>query len=184
MVGVALLVVAPALAQPKLETCAPCHGPSAISTRPLTPSLASQPAFYVKAQLVLFRTGQRKNEVMQFVASQLSNEELQALADAVEKFPPPPPPGDEPDGARVKRGRALAQREHCESCHQPDYSGIQNTPRLAHQREDYLLKALTDFKQGSRVGSGEPIMPGVASALSEAEIGDLAHYLAHFRQRP
>jgi cytochrome c553 len=81
-----------------------------------------------------------------------------------------------------ERGKALVAREHCDSCHQPDFSGIENAPRLAHQREDYVRKALLDYKKGARAGYGEPVMPGVAAALSESEIDDLAHYLSRFRQ--
>ena len=73
----------------------------------------------------------------------------------------------------------------CFACHgENGVSGIENAPRLARQREDYLRKALLDFKTGVRVGYGEPVMPAVAAALSEPEIADLAYYLAHFRPLP
>lgn len=55
-------------------------------------------------------------------------------------------------------------------------------PRLAHQREDYLLKALRDYKSGARIPYGrgmEDVM-----TLSDAEFSDLAHYLAHLPAPP
>ena len=182
--GAALLVAVPAFSQQKLETCYACHGPKGISVTAVTPSLAAQPAFYITAQLVLFRSGQRRSDVMEPMAKTLSNDELRALAEAIEKLPAPPASASPMNRASYEKGKAIVAREHCESCHQPDFSGIENAPRLAHQREDYLAKALADFRKGTRIGYGNAIMPEVAAALNEAEIGDLAHYLSHFRQRP
>jgi cytochrome c553 len=51
--------------------------------------------------------------------------------------------------------------------------------RLAGQREDYLIKALNDYKSNVRVGGGVAAMAEVAYSLSEEEIVALAHYLAH-----
>jgi cytochrome c553 len=54
-------------------------------------------------------------------------------------------------------------------------------PRLANQREDYLLKALRDYKSGARVGYGNAVMPETVSGLSDADLADVAHFLAHVR---
>jgi len=160
-----------------------CHGANAVSVTPLTPSLAAQPAMYITAQLAQFVAGKRKSEVMGPMAKTLAARDVRELAESLEKLPPPAP-ASQPDRDRQESGKALVAREHCDSCHQPDFSGIETAPRLANQREDYLVKALTDFKQGSRIGYGEPVMLEVAKALSEAEIRDLAHYLAHFTPPP
>ena len=160
-----------------------CHGADGISTRELTPSLAGQPASYVVAQLTLFRNAQRKVAVMQFVTKQLSNEDIIALGGAIEKLQPPPAPPSPVDDVIYERGKTVAEREQCATCHQPDFSGIDNAPRLAHQREDYLAKALGDFKSKVRLGYGEPIMPTVAAGLSDDDIRAVAHYLAHFGQK-
>jgi cytochrome c553 len=175
--GVAL-VAAPALAQ--IETCAACHGAQGVSSIALTPSLAGQPAFYTTAQLVLFRNGQRKSGVMAPLAKNLSDDDVRSFGERFAQLPPPRPTA-KPDPARAKRARALIAREHCDSCHLPDFSGEQNAPRLANQREDYLRKALRDYKKGERVGWGNAVMPELVSGLSDAELGDLAHYLARFR---
>ena len=52
--------------------------------------------------------------------------------------------------------------------------------RLAGQREEYLVKALHDYKSGVRSGGSMAAMAEVAYPLSEEEIEALAHYLAHF----
>ena len=51
--------------------------------------------------------------------------------------------------------------------------------RLARQREEYLVKALHDYKSGQRTGGAGAAMAEVAYPLSEEEIEALAHYLAH-----
>jgi cytochrome c553 len=165
------------------QTCVACHGANGVSAMPLTPSLAGQPAYYMTAQLAQFVAGKRKSDVMAPMAKTIAAKDVRELAEAIEKLPAPPSPAEVNLG-KWSNGRAVIAREHCDSCHQPDFSGIEAAPRLAHQREDYLVKALTDFKRGSRIGYGEPVMPAVAAALSEAEIADVAHYLSHFKPPP
>src|SRR6266699_451232 len=64
----------------KAEACAACHGENGISQTENTPSLASQPDQFLQWQLVFFRSGARKNEVMEPIAEHLSNEDLRDLA--------------------------------------------------------------------------------------------------------
>ncbi len=52
----------------KAAQCTPCHGEAGISEAENTPSLAGQPDQYLQWQLVFFRSGSRKNEVMQPIA--------------------------------------------------------------------------------------------------------------------
>jgi cytochrome c553 len=59
----------------KAAQCTLCHGETGISQTENTPSLAGQPDLYLQWQLVFFRSGSRKNEIMQPMAEQLSNEE-------------------------------------------------------------------------------------------------------------
>ena len=37
-------------------------------------------------------------------------------------------------------------------CYRADFAGRENVPRLADQREDYLLKSLREYKSGARRG--------------------------------
>jgi cytochrome c553 len=160
-----------------LETCLACHGASGVSQTPLTPSLGGQPSFYVIAQLFLFREARRESEVMVSISKDLKDDELRALADAIEKLPPPPP-AEKPNPEKFKAGRTIAEKERCGTCHGADFSGGNNVPRTANQREDYLLKALRDYKSGKRVGYGNAVMPETVSGLGDAELADVAHFLA------
>ena len=83
------------------------------------------------------------------------------------------------DDALVAAGRKVAQGNRCTSCHKDDFSGTQATARLAAQREDYLLKALRDFKAGKRVGGGVAAMADVVYPLGDDDLRALAHFLAH-----
>ena len=77
------------------------------------------------------------------------------------------------------RKRVIA-KNHCASCHNPDFSGREQMPRLAAQREDYLLKALRDYKTAKRPGY-DATMDEVIRPITDADIVDLSHYLARLR---
>ena len=64
-------------------------------------------------------------------------------------------------------------------CSRSCFAGTKGVARLAGQREEYLLKALHDYKSGARSGGSMAAMADVAYPLSEEEITALAHYLAH-----
>jgi cytochrome c553 len=163
----------------KAAQCTPCHGETGISQTENTPSLAGQPDLYLQWQLVFFRSGSRKNEIMQPMAEQLSNEDVRNLGAYFASLPQTKAsaPDDNPDLS--KKGAEAAAGRRCASCHADTFAGTKAVARLAGQREDYLLKALHDYKSNVRVGGGVAAMADVAYSLSEEEITALAHYLAH-----
>jgi len=112
------------------------------------------------------------------VAKTMTDDDLRAFAERIEKLPPPPPPDQPADAARFARGQALAHRHHCVVCHRPDLSGQNQVPRLANQREDYLLKTMREFKHATRIGYGGAMTQELVP-LTDADLVDLAHYLAH-----
>lgn len=64
----------------KAELCFGCHGESGISYTDDIPNLAGQKLTYIENQLKNFRSGLRKNPVMQSMAADLSNEDIHNLA--------------------------------------------------------------------------------------------------------
>ncbi len=158
------------------EGCAGCHGADGVSQTALTPSLAGQPDEFVQWQLVYFRSGARKSEVMQPIAEALNNEDIRNLGAYYASLPPPKPTAA-PD-ALAQSGAKLAVQHRCKSCHSDDYTGFRAAARLAGQREDVLLKALREFKTGARVGSGVASMADVTYELSDADMQALAHFMA------
>jgi cytochrome c553 len=163
----------------KAELCVECHGEGGISQTENTPSLAGQPDQFIQWQLVFFRSGTRKSEVMQPIADQLNNDDIRNLGAYFASLAPPraSKPDDNPDLSR--KGAEAAAGRRCASCHTDSYAGTKAVARVAGQREDYLLKALRDYKSGLRSGGGMAAMAEVAYPLSEEEITALAHYLAH-----
>ena len=167
----------PTPAGERFAACLACHGEGGVSRLPLTPSLAGQPSFYAITQLFLFREGRRQNEAMTAVAKGMSDADLRTFSELIAKLPAPPTAAAG-DAARRARGAALAQRFRCASCHGADYAGGQQVARLAGQREDYLNKALTEFRAGTRVGYTSAMSEALAG-IAPDELGDLAHYLAN-----
>jgi cytochrome c553 len=163
----------------KAALCTPCHGETGISQTENTPSLAGQPDLYLQWQLVFFRSGSRKNEIMQPTAEQLSNEDVRSLGAYFASQSPPKAsePDDNPELS--KKGAQAAAGRRCASCHTDTFAGTKGVARLADQREEYLTKALHDYKSNLRVGGGVAAMADVAYSLSDEEIEALAHYLAH-----
>jgi cytochrome c553 len=175
---VAVAAVPAAAADPgeKLAPCLACHGADGQSQTPEVPSLGAQNAPYTLIQLYLFREKQRRFAVMNEAAKGLSDDDLRNLSDAIAKLPAPRPSGDA-DPARMERGRALATRYRCNACHRQDFVGQENVPRIAAQREDYLVKTLRDYKSRARIGY-DATMAEALEPVSGDEIADLAYVIA------
>ena len=75
-------------------------------------------------------------------------------------------------------GAGAEKAKPCAACHGADFNTpvTPDIPRLAGQHEDYLARALADYKEGSRKN---PVMSGQAAALSAQDIRDVAAYLAN-----
>jgi cytochrome c553 len=164
----------------KTGPCLACHGADGQSQAENVPSLGAQQASYTVIQLYMFREKTRLASPMNEMAAELSDGDLQSIADALAALPAPKPPTDPGDPARVEHARAVAERNRCNSCHRPDFSGRESVPRLADQREDYLLKTLREYKSGAR-HAYEPIMVEVLQPISDADLAELSYYLAHLR---
>ena len=164
----------------RLAPCLACHGTDGQSELENVPSLGAQPAPYTVIQLFMFREKLRVAEPMNEMAKDLSDGELQSIADFLAKQAAPKPPADPGDRARMERGRALAEQNHCNICHRPDFSGRENVPRLADQREDYLLKTLRDYKSGARRGY-DASMAEVLQPIDDPQLVEVSYYLARLR---
>jgi cytochrome c553 len=183
--GLSALAIVPARAadtaavKEKAELCAGCHGENGISQTENIPSLAGQQDQFLQWQLVFFRSGARKNEQMQPIVEQITNDDIRNLGAYFASLAPPKPssPDDNPDLS--KKGAQAAAGRRCASCHADTFAGTKAVARLAGQREEYLVKALHDYKSGVRSGGAGAAMADVAYPLSDEEITALAHYLSH-----
>jgi cytochrome c553 len=174
------LPVAGQTVQSRLPICLACHGQNGQSENPGVPSLGAQQAFYVTVQLLMFRERMRVVDPMNEMAKGLSDDDLRGFADAIAKLPAPKPAEGPADAARMERARVLAEQNHCNVCHTPSFAGQQNVPRIAGQREDYLVNALRGYKDNSRRGY-DAAMADVVPQITDEQILDLAYYLARVK---
>ncbi|WP_245434760.1 c-type cytochrome [Rhizobium anhuiense] len=76
----------------------------------------------------------------------------------------------------MTRVRALDAGKKCTSCHREGFVGYANTPRVANQKLDYLIKTLSDFRDNKRPNM--PSMTALVRNFSADDIAAMAHYLA------
>ena len=176
----AVLIGTAAFAAPPKETitlCESCHGHGGNSETALTPSLAGQPDIFVTNQLILFREELRKSPVMQGVARGMKDKDAIELGKHFAKSPVKLVATSPVDPQLEVRGRQLIDKMHCAQCHLPNFAGRSQVPRLAGQREDYLVAAMREYRDGKRTGA-DTTMTEVLSGVSDADITALGHFLA------
>jgi len=160
--------------------CLACHGERGQSETENTPSLGAQQPPYALIQLFMFREKLRAFEPMNEMAKTLTDDDLRLFSEFIGKLPKPAPPADAGDPARLQRAQALVQQHRCNNCHTADFSGRDNVPRIANQREDYLAKTMLEYKDNSRHGY-DATMADVLQPLTREQIADLAYFLARVR---
>ena len=87
-----------------------------------------------------------------------------------------------PVGALAK-GRIVAMGKRgafrtCGSCHGDDFRGHEDAPRLAGRGAYYLIRQLADDRSGARKGDGPAKMKDVVSKLTDADILNVAAFMA------
>jgi cytochrome c553 len=167
---------APAL----LQLCAACHGANGNAVVPGMPSLAGQPKTFLENQLVIIREGLRVIPAMQGMLDKVTDEDFVVLAKYFSEQPVKPQEGvthEKLDAAKVARATQLSKQGLCGTCHLPNYSGRDQMPRLAGQREDFLLANMKQFRDGTTSGR-DTMMMGVLRGMTDAQIADMAHYFA------
>ena len=177
------LLASPASAETieqRAAACFACHGEHGQSETENTPSLGGQQAPYALIQLFMFREKLRTFEPMNEMAKAFTDDDLRAFSDFIAKLPKPKPPADAGDPVRLQRAQALIQQNRCNSCHNADFSGKDNVPRVANQREDYLAKTMREYKDNSRHGY-DGTMAEVLQPVTPEQIADLAYYIARLR---
>lgn len=159
----------------KFFTCAGCHAiegyTNAVPNYPV-PRIGGQHAESVLAALKAYQDGSRKHGSMEGNASGWAEKDLEDIVAYVSKK-------ILSTETNVITGNPVAGKDKaaaCAGCHGEDgNSQAPGFPRLAGQYEAYLGKALTDYKKGARKN---PIMNGMAEALSAQEIKDISAYYA------
>ena len=152
-------------------TCLGCHGIDGYKNAyPMysVPKLEGQNPQYLAAALHGYRDGDRAHLTMHAQASTLSDQDI---ADIAAYFAGTPlKPGGKAQ-ASVPRAAQL-----CTSCHGQDgVAVVPMYPSLAGQHEDYLERAIEEYRKGGRKN---PIMKGFAASLKDQDIADIARYFS------
>ena len=160
----------------RLALCAACHGADGNSQIKGIPSLAAQPKLFLETQLVLIREGMRDIPSMKGMLNGVSDAEVTALAKYYADKPLAPVPTDR-NAEVFARGGKLAEGMRCGICHLPTYLGREQIPRLAGQREDYLLLSMQQFKSNQAIGRDSNMAASVYG-VSDQDLQDISYYLA------
>ena len=168
-----------AAGQEKAKVCAGCHGENGVSSMQGVPSLAGQQDQFIQWQLVFFRSGRRPNPAMAPLVGDLSDQDIRNLGAYFHSLPYNTTVADAtPDAGLAEKGRVVAVQHHCANCHTDSYRGDRAAAAIADQREDYLVKALTDYRSAARPSVGVAAMTEAAAGLSDDEIVAVSHYLS------
>ena len=165
--------------------CAACHGADGNSGTPAYPKLSQQHPEYLVKQLQEYKSGKRKNAIMQGFAATLSDADMKNVAYWATSKKAKPGFSKEKElvtmGERIYRG-GIADRQvpACAGCHSPTGVGIPSQyPRLSGQHSEYTAAQLTYFRDGIRTNSLQ--MTQVAAKLNDKEIRAVADYIAGLR---
>jgi cytochrome c553 len=152
-------------------TCLGCHGIEGYKNAyPMysVPELRGQNAEYLVIALHGYRDGDRAHITMHSQTESLSEQDM---ADAAAYL------AGKPLASSGKPAGAVPQAAQlCVSCHGQDGIAVAPIyPSLAGQHEDYLVRALNEYKHGGRKN---PVMKGFAASLKDEDIAQIAAYFA------
>jgi cytochrome c553 len=169
--GAAALTGNPQRGKALSYTCLGCHGVEGYKNAYpdySVPRLKGQHPEYLIAALTEYRSGERSHLTMHDQASTLSDQDIADIAAYFAGKPLVPtqkPHGSVPAAASV-----------CISCHGADgVAVVPAYPTLAGQHEDYLERALEEYRKGGRKN---PVMIGFAGTLKEADIAAIAAFFS------
>lgn len=159
------------------DSCSACHGPDGNSPTPAIPSIAGQPKLFLENQLVLFREELRRSPAMLPIVKGMNDAEIAQLASHYSALPARSMEAAQADNSLEEQGMQAAQKRRCGICHLSDFSGQNQVPRLAGQREQYLENELRAYRDGKRSG-GDTVMAEALYGVPDGDIRALAHFLA------
>jgi cytochrome c553 len=166
-------------------TCLACHTADGSRGAPANPIIAGQHPEYLVKQLQEFKSGKRKNAVMQGMVAALSEEDMKHLAAFYASK------SVKPGFAKVKATVGLGEQiwrggiiskavPACAGCHLPNGAGMPaQYPRLAGQHADYTEAQMLAFRSGARGNNAQ--MSAIAAKMSDAEIKAVSDYAAGLR---
>jgi cytochrome c553 len=150
----------------KVYTCTGCHGIANYKNAYPSyrvPKIHGQNREYLVAALNAYRSGERTHPTMRAQGESLSDQDIADIAAYLSESAAPvtQEPAADPNAIGVKR--------NCHTCHgvSGQKSLVESYPRLAGQHRDYLMQALSQYKNRSRNGAQATVMHGQVDALAD-----------------
>jgi cytochrome c553 len=166
-------------------TCIACHSADGTRGAPANPIIAGQHPAYIVKQLTEFKSGKRKNAVMQGMAAPLSEEDMRHIAAFYASKSAKTGAAKSKDtvvlGESIWRGGIVAKGVPAwAACHGPAGSGIPaQYPRIGGQHADYTEAQMLAFRGGARGNNAQ--MQAIAYKMNDAEIKAVSDYVAGLR---
>ena len=161
------------------EVCSACHLPSGAGRSDGTfPQLAGQHTTVLIKQIADIREGLRDNPIMYPFAVTLTDpQELADVAAYIETLTIPSDNGRGP-GTNLEQGKKL-YAENCVECHgaQGEGNAEKFYPVLAGQHYKYMLRQITDIRDGRR-RNANPDMVKVVKKYSDADLDAVVDYMS------
>jgi cytochrome c553 len=161
------------------DVCAGCHGEAGVPMDKTVPVIWGQKRAYILNQLLDFKYGRRKNDMMTPIVESLSKSDMEALATHFAEQKWPALDAAAPSADDVTAARDILHSVNCDGCHQAEYQGDTQRPRLAGQQAEYLLKTMNDFRTGDRktyIG-----MTALMQSVHEEALKPVSEYLASLK---
>ena len=160
----------------KVQICASCHGDDGKPIDKTIPAIWGQQQGYIYIQLRDFKRGDRRNDIMQPIASSMEREDMLAIAEYFSKKRWPDL--GQPRAPKEIANRALRANSSigCTGCHLDQFQGDGTVPRLAGMSRDYLTKTMEDFR--TRARGNNPGMSDLMLATAPEDMAALAEYLS------
>jgi len=154
-------------------SCLGCHGIDGYRNAYPSyrvPKLGGQKAAYLEIALKGYREDKRTHPTMTGQASSLSDQDIANVAAYFASI------GGDTVAAGGSKGASLDKAQTCAACHGQNGVSVNALwPTLAGQHEDYLLRALSSYRDGSRT---DPVMRAQAALIAEEDVARLANYFA------
>lgn len=154
------------------KPCAGCHGENGNSTITGMPSLAGLQPVYLRSALNAYLDGRRSDTIMVNFRLALKEQDVKNLVayfSAQTRYMSTlPASGD------VAKGKLAAKS--CVGCHGVEGNSVHPAlPSISGQNADYLIKAITDYRDGRRKNE---MMSEATSKLDDQTIANLAAFYA------
>lgn len=168
----------PAKGKIAARACAGCHGFDGNSLNPHIPNLTGQPAKYLVKTIKDYRSGQRKDALMQEAVVRLNDRTIDDLAAFFSRQQPRSPLHQNIESENAFNPLAEGQQiaASCNTCHGDEgNSRTVGVPSLTGLSVKYIVRATQAYQHGFRK---HPAMQEIVSFYSDTDIEKAAYYYA------